>query len=330
MSGDPFPDVPATLKSERRWLVWRAEPNPKDPAKPRKVPYQALRPHVGASSTSPPTWCSYTQALRTLGSPGDMSGLGFVLGDGYAGVDLDHCRHPVTGEIDGWARVVVADLNSYAEVSPSGTGVHVLVRGSKPDGACRYGPVEMYDAGRYFTVTGQHVDGTPLTVGERTAELAVVHARLLRDARPPPPLIPFSGTPGARRVANPDDAALLEQARAARNGAKFSLLFDSGDLSGHDGDHSAADLALCNLLLYWTAGDLGRADALFRGSALMRAKWEEKRGAQTYGERTLATAAENSRGYAGAAHPLRAQGSAGGRKYLNARAAFEREMRSTA
>ena len=87
---------------------------------------------------------------------------------------------------------------------------------------------------------------------------------------------------------DPDDARLLERAHAARKGWKFAALW-KGDVSAYP-SQSEADLALCNLLAFWTGGDAARIDRLFRQSGLMRAKWDERRGGQTYGERTIATA----------------------------------------
>src|SRR5206468_7814503 len=101
---------------------------------------------------------------------GKADGVGIVLGDGLVGVDLDHCRDPETGAIAPWAQTVIATLDSYTEVSPSGTGLHVLLHGESAISGRRKGPIEMYADGRYFTVTGQHLAGTPTTIETRTVE----------------------------------------------------------------------------------------------------------------------------------------------------------------
>ena len=106
-------------------------------------------------------------------------GIGFVLtGDGIVGIDLDDCRDPSNGAIKNWAKEVIDYLPTYSEVSPSGTGVKLFVRGVlpekfnkryvRPDGD---GEVEIYREGRYFTVTGQRVHGTPDDVCEQPDEL---------------------------------------------------------------------------------------------------------------------------------------------------------------
>src|SRR5262249_59536187 len=88
------------------------------------------------------------------------------------------CRDAQTGVIAPWAREIVAALDSYTEVSPSGTGLHSFVCGKLPLGGRRHGRIEMYDRDRYFTVTGDHLEGTPAAIEERTTELAALHARV--------------------------------------------------------------------------------------------------------------------------------------------------------
>jgi putative DNA primase/helicase len=85
-----------------------------------------------------------------------------------------------------------------------------------------------------------------------------------------------------------DDRELLERAFTAKNGTEFTRLWN-GDTSGQT-SHSEADLALCSHLAYWTGGDAARIDSLFRRSGLYRNKWDERRGDQTYGERTIGKA----------------------------------------
>ena len=213
-------------------------------------------------------------------------------------MDLDACRDPATGALAPWAAALVARLDGYTEASPSGTGVHVLVEGRLPPGWRRRpvpgvpgAAVELYDAGRFLTVTGRHVPGTPATLEPRDAVLAALHAEL---APAPPPGRRAERRPAPARPPTPDgasedDAALLERARAAANGAAFDRLW-RGDTGDHGGDASAADLALCAHLRFWTGGDPARMDRLFRRSGLMRPKWDERRGDRTYGARTLARA----------------------------------------
>src|SRR5207248_1380805 len=115
------------------------------------------------------------RAYRRAGSP--FAGVGFVFADGgsFAGVDLDGCIDPETGEIAPWGEEILRRLDSYSEISPSGTGVKVFVRGRLPAGGKKRGglgtdgrgAVEMYDQRRYFTVTGRHLACCSLRIEER-------------------------------------------------------------------------------------------------------------------------------------------------------------------
>src|SRR5207249_38342 len=172
-----------------------------------KPPYD---PRTGdyASVTDPATWTTF-DAARTAACAGRYDGIGRVLiaDERFVGIDLDHCRDRETGAIAPWAQQIVDALRSYTETTPSGEGLRIFVRGTLPPGGRRRGNVEVYDRDRYLTVTGAHLDGTPLTIEDRTAELAAVHARIFGV-----PPAPTNGQPPAEPV-DLDDAALLDRAR---------------------------------------------------------------------------------------------------------------------
>ena len=93
-----------------------------------------------------------------------------------------------------------------------------------------------------------------------------------------------------------NDEAILQHARAARNAEKFCILFDDGDISAYEGDHSRADLALCRLIAFYTQ-DAEQVDRLFRASALSRAKWEHRADYRDWTiTKAIATAPERWRG----------------------------------
>lgn len=270
--------IPCALRALSRWVIWRAEPRD---GRVTKVPYIATRPTMPAAVNLPATWGRFADAAAAVHA-GAATGVGIVLGQGLVGVDLDHVRAPRTGLVADVAMSIVHTIDSYAELSPSGTGLHVLAWGCLPPGRRRHGDVEMYDGGRFFTVTGRHVTGTPWTVEERPAALAAVHARYLGvPAAPPLPVPSAACGPGT-------DAALLARAHGARNGDKFAALW-RGDASRY-ASRSEADLALCAMLAFWTRGDGRRIDHLFRASGLMREKWDARRGNETYGAHTIASA----------------------------------------
>jgi primase-polymerase (primpol)-like protein len=143
-------NIPEELRQRPQWLVWKLEERD---GKPTKVPY--IAGGVGkASSTDSETWRSFKEAVQALRT-GRYSGAGFVFssGDPFAGIDLDGCRNPETGELEEWAAKIVQNLDGYAEVSQSGTGVHIVVRGKAPNK--KRGKVEAYSSERYFCMTGQ-------------------------------------------------------------------------------------------------------------------------------------------------------------------------------
>ncbi|WP_394327589.1 phage NrS-1 polymerase family protein [Halogranum rubrum] len=161
----------------------------------------------------------------------------------------------------------------------------------------------MYTESRFFTVTGDHVAGTPLTVEHRTAVLGAIATAHLSTSETTPTEPKSESESGSEVTAETSasstastlsDDDLLERAKAAANGEKFTRLW-SGDVSTYD-SHSEADMALCCLLAFWTGGDTNRMNQLFCRSGLYRGKWDEQHFADgsTYGERTLQRACERT------------------------------------
>jgi primase-polymerase (primpol)-like protein len=220
----------------------------------------------------------------------------FADDDPIVGVDLDDCRDPETGDVDDAALDIIGRLDSYTEVSPSGTGYHVLITGELPDGRNRRGSVELYDTARFFTVTGDHVERTPTRVARRQDALTAIHREYVQDTERD-----TASESGQRDDADDksasgggvdvdvdlEDEDLLEKARNASNGQKFERLW-SGNTVGYD-SQSEADMALCCLLAFWTGGDQTQMEQLFRQSGLLREKWDEVHYADgsTYGEKTI-------------------------------------------
>ncbi len=277
--------IPGQLKALEQWVLWRRET--RKGGKPTKVPYSA---HGGmGKSNDPSTWASFERALDTY-QRGDYDGLGFVFckGDGLTGVDLDHCTG-YGGPNEAAAEILkhFADC-AYIERSPSGEGLRLITLGTPH--RCGKGTdekwVELYDhsSPRYLTITGDVMADLPGQIGEGQAALDWLHEKYFlprekpRAAAPLPPSQPI----------DLDDRELLDIARRSRNGSDFVALYDRGDLGAHGGDHSSADLALCNSLAFWFNRDASRMDRAFRSSALMRPKWDRNAGGgRTYGDRTI-------------------------------------------
>ena len=285
--------IPETLRERDQWVCWREEERD---GKPTKIP---VTPGGGgfASSTEAQTWASFEAALQyTETEHADGVGLVFTDDDPIVGVDLDDCRDPETDDVDDAALDIIARFDSYTEISPSGTGYHVLIRGELPDGRNRRGRIELYDTARFFTVTGDHVERTPTRVARRQDALTAIHREYVQDTERDTvaeseqrgSIDDESPTTGAADIdVDLEDEDLLEKAMSASNGEKFERLWN-GNTAGYD-SQSEADMALCCLLAFWTGGDRTQMDQLFRQSGLHREKWDDVHYADgsTYGEKTI-------------------------------------------
>jgi len=186
-------------------------------------------------------------------------------------------------------------LDSFTEISPSGTGIHTIVEGTLPGDRNRRGDVECYETARFFTVTGAHVDSTPTGVHSRSDELTTIYREQIAsdtetsstdaDTTLSNTTDPTTNTPDGSSALTDDD--LIANARAAANGEKFERLF-GGNTSGYE-SHSEADFALCSILAFWSGGDPAQMDRLVRRSGLVRPKWDDVHfgDGSTYGEKTI-------------------------------------------
>jgi putative DNA primase/helicase len=265
-----LPDqIPAELKALDQWVVWRyfwlADRQKWD-----KPPLQS---HGGnlASTTNSKTWSTFDAAMHTYAS-GLFDGVGVVLTkqNRLVGIDLDHCRNAETGVIEPWVQDIIDDFATYTEVSPSGTGLHLIAAGNLSGKGVKTPRGELYDTGRYLTITGQRLaDASPGIRPRHEAILGLYEARRIQPAGAKTAAEPSSNGVGPSPSA--DDTLILEKALGARNGTKVAALW-SGDINGYP-SHSEADLALCRELAFWTQ-DREQIDRLLRRSGLMREKWE--------------------------------------------------------
>lgn len=299
-------NLPAQLKERGLFCCWRYETRSKSD-KSTKVPYNP-RTGGGAQSTNPQTFAPLAVALAAVDSYG-YDGIGVGIFDSLGAIDIDHCLDD-EGRPSELARDIAATIHGYTERSPSGKGLRILF--TVPDGfqydKARYYinnqklGLEVYIAGatqKYVTVTGNAINpGCPLE--QRGEQLrAVLEKYMVRPRAQEPPPAPRrllgwndqieGGTPG-----DLDDAALIERAKHSKSGAAFSALW-AGDTTGYK-SRSEADIALCNILAWWTNGDAERVDRLFRQSGLMREKWDRPQSGSTYGALTIQNAVSTRKG----------------------------------
>lgn len=270
---EKYKNIPENLKGLKQWVCFKLEYNEKK-GKNDKIPKDP-RTGYNAKANDPATWSDYQTAVNALSKYG-FDGIGIEFANGIFGIDLDNVIE--NGKLTAEAQDIIKTMDSYTEYSPSGTGIHILCKGTIPAKDRRKGNVEMYSEGRFFTVTGDIV-GAAKDIQERTAQAARVHAKYLKREEAPK-------TTTQPQELNLSDGELINKAMSANNGGLFRALWN-GDISGYP-SASEADLALCNLLAYWTNGNAYRMDALFRQSALYReGKWNKRHGADTYGNMTI-------------------------------------------
>jgi len=283
-------NIPEELRNLDQWVLWKYETRENNAGEQKltKVPYQ-IKPasegkRVKAKTDIPETWGSFEEAYSILADPvkrQGFHGLGFVFSenDNYVGVDIDHVYNPETQEWNDFALDEVLKLNSYAELSPSETGAHVILKGQKPPGKCRANNWEMYQAYRYFTFTGNHIDETPKEIKENPEALKDLYNRRINTdgerkeeqqkkgrGRPKKNTKVFSAKP------LPDNE-IITKCRSAKNYEVFEALYN-GNLEGFSSQNEA-DLSLCGRFAFYTK-DPEQIDRLFRTSGLYRDKWERE------------------------------------------------------
>jgi len=314
-------NIPGEMKARDQWVNWRwtwRNATKKRAGKWDKPPIDA-RTGRPASSTDPETWSPFEVAYAAYLDPKNgYDGVGYVFsgdeGD-FVGTDLDKCRDPVTGELRPWSEEqrackhwqetapepnqIIELLATYTEVSPSQTGVKLVVRGTIAKGM-KHGSVEIYRIGRYFTVTGHRLPDAPAQINECVAldEVFRQFDALRKDVKPRRQGARLTGAVPPHSQTKIDSATVdqvLAGCQNAANEAKFSRLF-AGDIQGYP-SQSEAELALCGIVAFWSEGDARLIDQVYRQSKLFRPKWDEARGSQTYGQRTIAVALEGCTAY---------------------------------
>ncbi|MHB9038899.1 MAG: phage/plasmid primase, P4 family [Armatimonadota bacterium] len=281
-------NIPDELKALRQWVCYRIE---KRDGKPTKIPYRTDRVGRGnAKSNDPSTWHTFDEVVEAAAKPKNrFDGIGFALTetDPYVFIDLDHVVD--NDEIEPWARDMIARVDSYTEFSQSGMGIHIIARAKKPGPRCRTHSkpqFEIYDSVRVVVFTGKLWPGSPSEINDAQQAVHEIYFEVFGEN---PRNVPPKETTRNARPVGMSDPVLIEEALSASNGEKFGRLWH-GNTGEYNGDASAADMALCFMLAYRTDKDPVRMDRLFRESGLMRPKWDERRGAQTYGQITIDTA----------------------------------------
>src|SRR6266536_4629527 len=285
--------IPAALVNHDQWLGWRWE---RVNGKWTKPPL-SLRTLGAGSSTDAQTLVGFSRAVTTLAGDRlceeqNLDGLGFAITkeNGITGVDLDDCV--VDGALHPAAAEIIDSLASYAEISPSGKGVRIIVEGSLPEGTRNKtsstpwgGALEVYDQGRYLTITGRPAVGTTGTVEPRQEQLEWLIDTYLPRREQTRAVPASNGHAFAYEV--------IDAIGRAKNAPKFQELFEGG-LAGKPSPSEAVQ-ALLHMLLFYT-DDATVLDAIMRKSAIVDGKWDSKRGDSTWGANEIEAALRNYTG----------------------------------
>jgi primase-polymerase (primpol)-like protein len=255
-----FENIPTELCSLKQWVLWRytwkGGKNGK-PGKWDKPPYTPQGRH--ASATDPQTWISFEEAKLAYTQGQDLpvhdkrhfDGIGFVPRKNSQSdlqltfIDLDKCRDPSTGEIDKSTVEALNSINCYSEVSPSGTGIRMVTKGTLlPDNGKgrKKGHLEIYQDSHYLTLTGYALEGYSRTIETRTSELDHFFEKHFSEQK----------ENKCSKEALTDEEITGLAANAA-NRDKFKGLME-GDTSGYKSE-SEADEALCCIIAFYTSNE---------------------------------------------------------------------------
>lgn len=277
-----FENIPEELKLYKQWVLWKLTPTDKGYT---KVPYQ-INGIDPADSTNRNTWSSFLDVEEAY-SQGIAEGIGFVLteDDGFACLDVDGLE-----DINNLSLIVqqMVDL-SYSELSPSGQGLHVWIKGFKHDNKKLMNKntslgFEIYDKKRFITFTGESISEQS-TINESSEIIELIEEIFKRKEKQTPTIIENIGSRGVSTL--PEADIIRIACNNKKTGEKITKYLHGDWESLHNGDYSAADIALCNHLAFWTNVDKAMMDSIYRKSSLMRDKWDRPQNGTTYGDITL-------------------------------------------
>lgn len=302
-----YSNLPKELTCKKNFVLWKYETVD---GRLTKVPYNVYNGKKSKANT-PETWAPFQLAVDTY-KKGNYDGIGYAFdGTGIVGVDIDHC---VEGKkISPLAMEIIKKCNSYTECSPSKSGIHIFI--SDYDAAKIFGinpntnkentgrkfndfGVEIYHTRRYFTLTGLKLNNTPETINERTGivERLIDRFDTERQAKKSQNTLNINADqrdvkfPQSNLKGNLSDNEVISKILDSKESNKFSKLFHNGDISEYGGDDSAADIALLNILAFWTNKDSAQMERIFSQSALARReKWQR----QYYRQRTIQKAIDD-------------------------------------
>ena len=246
-------NIPQEMRIYKQWVCWRFEDT--DGPKPTKVPYSPLTGKL-ASVTDPNTWASFEQAAHVLTITNWYNGMGFVLteADPFAFIDLDDTKGDQTA-LDRQIKIY-NEFDSFAERSPSGSGLHIIIKGTLPSGR-RRSHIEIYSSARYMTMTGDIYRNAPIR--EYNELLNILWQQMGSGSVA---AAVYAGVAEAKE----SDEEVIARATAAANGKKFADLY-AGNWQDYYQSQSEADFALVDIVAFYSQ-NRAQISRIFRASGL--------------------------------------------------------------
>ncbi len=276
--------LPQELKQDGKFCLWKYEQRGD---KTTKIPYQVN----GCKARSNDINC-FSDFNTTVTAAENYDGIGLGIFGNFCAVDIDHCV--TNGKLSDMAQDIIQSLNSYTEYSPSGNGIRIIfkvknITFSKSDYYINNAKIglEIYIAGmtnKFVTLTGNVISNPGVNCCDR--EILTVLDKYMRrytSSR--------QNTSKTARSVLTDDQ-VLDKAMSCKNAIKFIPLWNGEIPEGKS--HSEADMMLASHLAFWCGGNTEQMDRLFRQSGLMRDKWDRRQSGTTYGNITIAKAAERA------------------------------------
>ena len=285
--------IPESIKSES-FMLWRLEQRDGRQTKPPINPSSGYKGNV----QDPKQWTDFANALKIhKGGRFHSNGIGVVLhpDSELVGLDLDKCISE--GAFSDDVKEILKKVCSYSEISPSGNGIRIFLYGKLPGKRRRSENFECYDEGRYLTVTGNHIPGTPKVINRDQGVIDWFHQKFIATAKDENSSeIEFRETNVEKEIVPVEPASdvsklqvnkIIHQILSSRQKDKFERLFE-GNTAGYSSS-SEADLGLCSILSFWTKKNPGLIDSIFRQSSLFRPKWDKKHYSDgtAYGQGTI-------------------------------------------
>lgn len=253
--------IPKELKELNQWVLWKLEDVK---GKKTKVPYTNTRRK--AITTNADTWLSFDEVLKKY-ETNKFSGIGFVFTskDDYVGIDFDKCIDE-NGVINEEVNSIIERCNTYAELSQSKRGIHIITKGKLLKAVKK--KIEMYSESRFFTFTGNSINDRDITANQKLID--DLYSTYVTNEKKTVESIEIG-----EELSNEEITDLVEKALMSKSGFKIGKLY-AGEWEELFESHSEADQSLCNYLAFWLDKNPINIDKAFRGSGLYRPKWERE------------------------------------------------------